>query len=505
MGINVQAISPDRQSKLEIQISLGMRNVSEMQQRVAKGEIIPETDLDKLYRPPASDYEALVAWLKEQGFEITQTTADRTSVYAKGTLEQIENSLQVKMVKVTVAGVTYAAAKTAPSLPTSIAGHVLGINGLQPFLRAHKHVIAKNPRDAELVPKDSKFVLDIAKLEVEDAKLAPDDAKLAPNVANKPPYLVREILGAYNGKNLTVTGKGQTIAILIDTLPRDTDLLEFWKRNNLPVTMASIEKVNVGGGKLPKPEGEETLDVEWTTGVAPGAKVRIYASGSLNFVDLDKALDRIIADSTSEPSLRQVSISLGLGETFMPSDEVTAEGQKFLTLASRGVNVFVSSGDAGSNPDETGHSSSGPLQVEYESSDPFVIGVGGTTLNLDSNGNIQAETGWPGAGGGSSQLFKRPVWQVGSGIAPGDTRLVPDVSLAADPDTGAFLFFQGDVQQIGGTSWSAPAWAGINALINEARSRFFRHLFTHLWASPLSGTLPKEAMESSAPGRDLIW
>ena len=83
------------------------------------------------------DSSVTAALLKEQGFEITQTTVDRTSVYAKGTLEQIEKSLQVQMVKVTVAGVTYAAAKTPPSLPANLAGHVLGINGLQPFLRAH--------------------------------------------------------------------------------------------------------------------------------------------------------------------------------------------------------------------------------------------------------------------------------------------------------------------------------------------------------------------------------
>jgi kumamolisin len=48
---------------------------------------------------------------------------------------------------------------------------------------------------------------------------------------------------------------------------------------------------------------------------------------------------------------------------------------------------------------------------------------------------------------------------------------VPDVSLAADPETGALVFFDGDVQQIGGTSWSAPAWAGFCALLNEARSK----------------------------------
>jgi kumamolisin len=48
---------------------------------------------------------------------------------------------------------------------------------------------------------------------------------------------------------------------------------------------------------------------------------------------------------------------------------------------------------------------------------------------------------------------------------------VPDVSLAADPDFGAFVWLQGKRQTIGGTSWSAPTWAGFCALLNEARLR----------------------------------
>jgi len=38
-----------------------------------------------------------------------------------------------------------------------------------------------------------------------------------------------------------------------------------------------------------------------------------------------------------------------------------------------------------------------------------------------------------------------------------------------DPDEGALLVLNGQVTQIGGTSWSAPVWAGFCALINEAR------------------------------------
>src|SRR6202008_4511576 len=114
-----------------------------------------------------------------------------------------------------------------------------------------------------------------------------------------------------------------------------------------------VEKINVKGGPLPPPSGEETLDVEWSSGIAPDAKVRVYASGTLKFVDLDRALDRIIADLPSNPGMRQLSISLGLGEQFLggPNGEVRTQHAKFLRLAAAGVNVFVSSGDAGSRPD----------------------------------------------------------------------------------------------------------------------------------------------------------
>ena len=168
--------------------------------------------------------------------------------------------------------------------------------------------------------------------------------------------------------------------------------------------------------------------------------------------------------------MRQLSISLGIGETYLngPGGEVATEHQKFLKLAAAGVNVFVSTGDAGSNPDETGHSATGPTQAEYESSDPCVIAVGGTTLKLAPDGTVASEVGWSSGGGGKSMYFPRPSWQTGSGVS-GSRRLVPDVSATADPDEGGFVLLHGQVNQIGGTSWSAPIWAGFCALINSAR------------------------------------
>ena len=142
-----------------------------------------------------------------------------------------------------------------------------------------------------------------------------------------------------------------------------------------------------------------------------------------------------------------------------------------MNLAAAGVNVFVSSGDAGSNPDNTGHSPTGPLQAEYAASDPAVVGVGGTTLRLNSSGAISSEHGWTSSGGGVSKFFPRPVWQVGTGFPHGNMRCVPDVAAAGDPNTGALLVINGSVTQIGGTSWSAPIWAGFCALMNAERKK----------------------------------
>jgi len=457
-GMIVNAASNEHRAEpmtLHFSLALTPEAEAELEAKVAKGETVPIEALHRDYGAKQADADALIAWLKAEGFTITDVSPDRTSVYASASAVQIEKSLNVNMVQVTQGGFTFVAARNAPSLPSGVGAAVQAIGGLQPFHRAHKHGKPRPPL------RGNRVGLGL----VDGAAPAP-----SPNIANAPPYLVGEVLRAYNADGLNVTGSGQTIAILIDTFPKDADLMEFWKQNNVPVKITQIEKINVKGGQLPVPEGEETLDVEWSSGIAPGAKIRIYASGSLSFVDLDRALDRILADLPTQPAMRQLSISLGLGETYLngPGGEVATEHQKFLKLAAAGVNVFVSTGDAGSNPDQTGHSSTGPTQVEYESSDPCVIGVGGTTLRLAADGHVASEVGWASSGGGKSMYFGRPSWQ-NDPNATGNRRLVPDVSATADPDEGGFVLLHGQVKQYGGTSWSAPVWAGFCALINEAR------------------------------------
>jgi kumamolisin len=460
-GMMVNAATAEHKSEkmtLHFSFSLPPEAKAKLEDLVARGKTVSPEEM-RSYAPAKEDIDKVAAWLKGEGFKILDKKHDGASLYARATVGQIEKSLAVKMVRVTREGTTSTAAQNAPSMPADIGAPVQAIIGLQPFRHAHKNFCR------------SQFTR-TARVKTFTASAATP----AQNISNSPPYLVSEILKAYRADNLGVSGKGQAIAILIDTLPTDSDLQAFWQANGLSVTLAQITKINVQNtSDLPLPEGEETLDVSWSSGIAPGAEIRVYASGSLQFVDLDATLDQIIADVPTNPGMRQLSISLGLGETFMggADGEVTTQHQKFLKLAALGVNVFVSSGDAGSNPDDTGHSATGPTQAEYSASDSCVIGVGGTSLQLAGDGSVASETGWSASGGGRSIFFDRPSWQTGAGVPSGTQRLVPDVSLAADPAEGAFLIFQGSPEPgtgIGGTSWSAPVWAGFCALINEARA-----------------------------------
>jgi kumamolisin len=100
--------------------------------------------------------------------------------------------------------------------------------------------------------------------------------------------------------------------------------------------------------------------------------------------------------------------------------------------------------------------------------------VGGTTLSTDSSGKWIAEQAWfdvplsQGTGGGVSSVFARPEWQRGvSRDQDAERRLTPDVAAVADPFTGVRIVFNQQQVVGGGTSQSAPIWAGLAAVMNQ--------------------------------------
>ncbi|MEI6233958.1 MAG: PKD domain-containing protein [Planctomycetota bacterium] len=436
MAVRGAITADEMASTMRFSVSLKMRNFEQLQARVARGEQIKPAELAAKYYPLAADHKAVCDWLVSQGFELTENDPSHISIFAKGTANQIQKAMQVSFTKAADAKKTYMSVTSDPSLPATIAGLVLGVNGLQP----HNHM-----------------------------KVGPGIANAKnkkPMTANAAPFFPSEILKAYGYTGLTLTGAGQTIGIVIDAAPNTADLVLFWTQAGVPQNLNNISFIKVATGPNTAPSGEESLDTEWASGIAPNAKVRVYISDDLSDPNLDLCYARILQDIPSTPGMNQISLSYGLSEDDTAKQQMITDAQYFASMASQGVTVFVSSGDDGSYPPD-----SFSLAVASPSNDPSVTSVGGTSIVLNTvTGLVQSEAAWNGSGGGTSKVFLRPSWQTGSGVPSGTYRLNPDVSAPGDSLTGALVVLNGQSMTIGGTSWSAPTWAGFAALLNEART-----------------------------------
>jgi kumamolisin len=426
--------------KIEFSVGLRMRNLPELQARVSKGEIISFDEMAAKYYPTAADCKSIVDWLTSQGFAVKGLDKFNLSVFASGSVEQSQRAFGTKFSRVRFAGVESSSAMTAPSLPATLGHAVLGINGLQPHLHPKTHFQTASGQPQKLTN-------------------------------NQPPYMVKEIAGAYNAAGVGVNGAGQKIAIVIDTFPASSDLTQFWQANGIAQSLSNIEEVQAVAGPLPARTGEETLDVEWSSSIASGAKVRVYATTSLSFANIDQAYQTILNDLPSQPALHQVSLSFGLGEAYEALSQLQTDAQYFASMAASGVTVLVASGDGGSSPGTNGwEDNTGLVGVESPASDLSVTAVGGTSLYLSpATGAVSSEIAWAFGGGGRSQFVARPSWQTGAGLPAGPSRTVPDVAFVADLNTGGYLVFNGNGYVVGGTSWGAPSWAGFCAMLNQAR------------------------------------
>jgi kumamolisin len=114
---------------------------------------------------------------------------------------------------------------------------------------------------------------------------------------------------------------------------------------------------------------------------------------------------------------------------------------------------------------------------------------------------INRETVWndgpsSATGGGISSLFALPTYQTSANVPvsvnPGHRigRGVPDVSGLADPDTGVLVMNpDGTVGGIGGTSATAPMWAGLIARLNQLLGTPLGFLNPILYKNLASGVL----------------
>lgn len=257
---------------------------------------------------------------------------------------------------------------------------------------------------------------------------------------------------AYGFDQITGDGTGQTIAI-VDAYGSPTaanDLAVFSTAFGLP---AAQLKVYYPSGKVNNLNSgwalETSLDLQWAHAIAPKAKLALIVAKSASLSNLLAAVDYAV----KTVGAKQVSMSWG-------SSEFSSEASYDSHFNKAGVSFFASSGDNGAG-------------VSWPAVSPFVVAVGGTTLNLDSSGNVLSENAWSGSGGGISAYETKPAYQ--NGWQSALTRTVPDVSYNADPYTGFPVYisnYNGSTGWItvGGTSAGAPQWAALQALVNSARS-----------------------------------
>ena len=269
-------------------------------------------------------------------------------------------------------------------------------------------------------------------------------------------------------------GKGAIAVVLAYHYPNALkDLTAFSTQFGL--TLPNLKVVYASGLATPPAnspanwELEGALDLQWAHAMAPSAQLILVEAKSNANADLLQAVD-VATAQLNAGSGGQVNMSWG-GVEFLA--EATAANENhfaanpFNQTNPKPITYFASSGD--------GAGTSWPCVS------PNVVCVGGTTVRknpvtgalITPVGTQGTEVAWNLGGGGVSTFFNKPSYQT---MNPSITkREVPDVALAADPLTGAWVYYTNSSTKaagwyvVGGTSWSSPAFAGI---VNNKSSTF---------------------------------
>jgi kumamolisin len=104
--------------------------------------------------------------------------------------------------------------------------------------------------------------------------------------------------------------------------------------------------------------------------------------------------------------------------------------------------------------------------VDVPSNSPYVTSVGGTVLLMRGMTRVSEVTAHF-SGSGISRTVRRPWWQDGLPARP-PMRAVSDLALNAA--TGYWFHWLGNTYPNTGTSFASPAFAGMLAVVNEARA-----------------------------------
>ena len=492
---------------------------------------LPAGAFAQRFGPTAATQGSVRAALSADGLAVGPTSRDGLVIPFSGDAIAVQRTFATRLSRYQLADGTRVSAPTASiSLPSSVAGDVatvLGLNGL-----IHEHRIgATLPSASAAGGRDHAATADAA-APAPGPKACADAQHAATQTGGLTDAAIAHAYGADGLYSAHDTGAGQRVAVYeLEPFLR-SDIRTFDRcyfgaaRANQMMQRLHLRAVDGGQPRGPG-SGEASLDVEDISALAPGAQIDVYAgpapNANPNIYDAFDEYAAIVDDDRDQV----VTSSWGLCEQALQHGQQglqESENYLFQQAAAQGQTVFSAAGDNGSddcNTRETARPIAGqnPVSVDDPSSQPYVVGVGGSAI--DAAGSPPLEHVWNdgpkgGAGGGGiSESWRMPAWQQraklpgivrpgsatyraanrierAAGYAPNfcqahapgagastPCRLDPDVSAQADEYTGAITVYSHEYTSrlfptgwttTGGTSSAAPIWAATLALVNASPS-----------------------------------
>jgi subtilase family serine protease len=513
-------------------------------------------EVQSRFGPTTAQVAAVRSWL--QGSGLTVTGANQHYVTVSGTAASAERAFGTTLHSYRAQGGEHRAPAGAVNVPTTVSSAVLGVAGLDDGRSmAHASDAAPGPSPAFVpaTPCSTSFGQNAAT--TEPATFGHTGTWVPCG------YTPQQLQSAY-GVTGTTGGKGVTVAI-VDAYASPTitsDLATYTANHQMPgfapgqltqnLPSAAWNSTAACGGWY----SEETLDIEAVHNMAPGANVEYVAAASCNDTDFLDAFSRIIDNKLATIVSNSWS---DLGDDTVTAAVRSAYEQDLQQGAVEGIGFYFATGDCGAEDPATscgaGYGSTKP-QANFPTDDQWATAVGGTTLAVGSDGQQQWQAGWGvlrstlnstgdgwtpnlgtgypaayhgGSGGGTSEDYAQPAYQAGivptslSETLPDGTqetsphRVIPDVAMVADPDTGMLIgqtvqFADGTVKysefRFGGTSLSAPLFAGMQALAQQAAgvpigfanpclySRFGTSAIDDITDTPLGSNNPVSAVRN---------
>ncbi len=417
----------------------------------------------------ASDYEFLKTWAGSNNLTISQESVGRTILTVRGSVATLNRLFKTEINNYkTSDGTVFYSAGVKPTVPAEIGSKVVAVVGLTSA--APNAALAKVGKALGEHP-------------AANSALKPPGVTNALGTGPGGTYAPQDLQTAYSiPTNFGGLEKGQTLGIF-EQGSYDHNDVSFYESYFKTGSAVKQTSVSVNGSPViiePAIELEACLDVDMIIAMNPKvAKVIVYID-DYQYDPFDVAITDAFTRIADDNSVSIVSASYGEDEGFFIADgEEVALDTALQQCAAQGITVLASSGDDGA----FGNYFNYPYNVSNPATDPYITGVGGTSLLTTVGEEYLLENAWNefpyygATGGGISTYWAQPAYQnipytgytAGNG---GSTtmRNVPDVAADAAVTTGVGVYVssQGGWNQVGGTSVASPLWAGYLSNINAA-------------------------------------